>query len=84
VDAIEHLRRLVNDCVPWDPHSSYCAFCSEKESHGHDLDCPWLAAKAFVEEHDRPTKTPDQIRAEMDKIAVDSTKHGPPRHWGGY
>jgi hypothetical protein len=65
VDAIEHLRAVLEA----DPHSctdmdqkSYCAHCGvyqrfpcthEEALAMHTSDCPWLAAKAFVEAEDR-------------------------------
>jgi hypothetical protein len=94
VDAIEHLREILSVApVTYtgldDPVCLHCRGDIDPNADPypvftHSPDCPWLAAMAFVEEQDRPPKTPDQIRAEMDKIAIDSAKHGPPRHWGGY
>jgi hypothetical protein len=84
VDAIEHLRAMVNRRLRYPGECPDCQNWISFERPNHQPDCPWLAAKAFVEEQDRPPKTSDQIRAEMDKIAIDSAKHGPPRHWGGY
>jgi Lar family restriction alleviation protein len=68
VDAIEHLRALIgNGAEPMVPDACedgeyVCHHCDGRYKYltrpdryetSHSPDCPWLAAKAFVEEHNR-------------------------------
>jgi hypothetical protein len=50
VEAIEHLRKL----VAIDPTSDECLYCREFSGDPHSPDCPWLAAKAWLQEQDKP------------------------------
>lgn len=49
MEAIDHLRVLVAE----EPYCCSCAFCGNSDPE-HEPDCPWLAAKAFVESYVEP------------------------------
>jgi prepilin-type N-terminal cleavage/methylation domain-containing protein len=55
--ALDYLRKLT-EIGPFEPsefHLPCCHFC--RELGLHTPDCPWVAAKGFVEEQDRPRST---------------------------
>ena len=52
MDAIEHLRAMVSRRLLYPGECPDCKNWISFERPDHKPDCPWLAAKAFVQAHD--------------------------------
>ena len=57
--AVHLLGSITNDMSAWDERME-CQCCGNRYRQGHEPDCTWLAAHAFVESEASPSRAPER------------------------